>query len=110
MDLKSKEKLITYNSEDCQALQEIAGLVSQICSGTDSLDLLSEVVPADAVPEFNGIWRRFSSPITAFEAINKAAKWDYQRNKVYLRRDKDVRRVAAKPPSHPVTSRTSPTK
>ncbi|MEK7675965.1 MAG: IS66 family transposase, partial [Verrucomicrobiota bacterium] len=103
-DLKSKEKLITYNSEDCQALQEIAGLVSQIYSGKDSLDIPSEVVPADAAPEFGGIWHRFSSPISAFEAINKAAKWDYQRNRVYVRTDKGVRVVAAKRQSHPVRS------
>ena len=91
--------------EDCQALQEIAGLVSQIYSGKDSLDH----PPRSSLPmprqKLGICWHRFSAfPISAFEAINKAAKWDYQRNKGCVRTDKGVRVVAAKRQSHPVRS------
>ena len=99
-NLKSKQNLITYNSEDCRALQEIATLVSRMCSRTDSPDITAEVISADAVPEFDAIWRRFSSPISAFEVINEAAQWDYQRDRVYVRAKKTTRVAVVKRKIH----------
>jgi len=103
-DCNPKQRLITYNLEDCRALREVATLVAKICGGPDLLDVPSEVVPADATPKVDGIWRRFSSPISAFEAINRAATWDYQRGRVYVRTSKQLRVVATKRQSHPVRS------
>ena len=93
-ELIAKQKLITYNCEDCWALQKITTQVSRICGGSDTADVASEVVPADAMPESDSLWPRFSSPISAFEIINKAAKWDYQRDRVYVRISKASRSAA----------------
>jgi predicted RecB family nuclease len=94
-DPKSKMNLITYNSEDCLALQEVAMLVGRICSGAELADttpgVSHEVVSADAVPQFGAMWRPFSSPISAFETINGASKWNYQRDRVYVRTDNNLR-------------------
>jgi predicted RecB family nuclease len=100
-DSKSKENLITYNSEDCSALQAVTTLVLRICNGTGLADTTArvsqEVVSADAVPQFGAMWRPFSSPISAFETINGASKWNYQRDRVYVRTDRNLKVSLAKP-------------
>ena len=98
-DLKSRQRLITYNSDDCRALEDLRTLVSRICTGKEPPDVSSKVVAADAVPDFHGMWGRFSSPISAFEAINDAAQWDYQRDRVLLRKNRKPRGAPAKRPT-----------
>jgi len=39
------------------------------------------------------MWPKFASPIDAFESINKAARWDYQRNRVYVRTEHELKRA-----------------
>jgi len=86
-----KQKLITYNREDCEALQIVAKATDGIVGGMKREE-------RDSGPaEINGIgvqsegvqdvskWRRFDSSVTVLEAINEAAHWDYQRDRVYVR-------------------------
>lgn len=95
-----KEKLIEYNSEDCAALEVIARVVSQSCQRneessskpTDHLD----VVVADTLDSKVTMWPKFNSSIEGFEAINKAARWDYQRDRIYVRTDGTLRRAKQK--------------
>ena len=83
-----RERLITYNAEDCEALSLVADAVRQLVvrteDGNDSGKL--SAVRADAV-EFakRSKWRTFSSPVSGFEYINSAAHWSYQRSRVYAR-------------------------
>lgn len=90
------EKLITYNSEDCQALEVLVratlGLSSAQPADNPITSLLENVVHTECLPR-KTLWGKFSTPISDFEQINKAARWDYQRDRVYVRSSKRIRRI-----------------
>jgi predicted RecB family nuclease len=83
-DAGLKQKLITYNAEDCQALQMVAETVWRVLdrtqeaqNGTVDVSTLKREYP-----------QRFGNAdflLPEFKAINEAAYWDYQRSRVYLR-------------------------
>jgi predicted RecB family nuclease len=87
-DADSKIRLIRYNTADCKALELIAEEIHSLnvnpeTAGTPSA---SKVVHADALK--GDAWFRFGKmeyALTEFECINKAAYWNYQREKVQLR-------------------------
>jgi predicted RecB family nuclease len=84
-----KERLITYNAEDCQALQMVAETVWKVLdrnqagqSGTVDVSTLKREYP-----------ERFGSAdflLPEFKAINEAAYWDYQRSRIYIRTDRGL--------------------
>jgi len=94
-DASFKQDLISYNLEDCQALEVLTKILLRICSseqrnkkeGKDN----PEVAHAPHSTSRLALWRPFSSPIEDFKIINKAARWDYQRDRVYVRTDKRVK-------------------
>ncbi len=93
----AKEKLITYNLEDCAALELIARAVAQtnrqdIRPSTEAAERL-EIVVADRLDSKVSLWPRFRSSIDGFETINKAARWDYQRDSIYIRTDAKLKRA-----------------
>jgi predicted RecB family nuclease len=92
-----KDRLITYNSEDCAALELVAHAVRQVCQngiGSDSETASRlEVVLADKVDSKTTMWGKFSSSIHGFEAINKAARWNYQRDRIYIRTDAELKKA-----------------
>jgi predicted RecB family nuclease len=82
----AKEKLIAYNLEDCAALELITRAVAQtgrqdIRPGSEAPQGL-EVVVADNLDSKVSLWPRFKSSIDGFETINKAARWNYQRDNI----------------------------
>ncbi len=95
-----KEKLITYNSEDCVALEIVARIVLEACQPNEGLNSEHgnhpEVVVADNLDSKVTMWPKFNSAIEGFEAINKAARWDYQRDRIYIRTDGELRRAKKK--------------
>ncbi len=97
-DPSIKQSLITYNSEDCQALQNLTEALAQICGPDHRLDLENGADPRAVLAESSAskdtLWPRFSSAIDSFEAINKAARWDIQREKVYVRTDTLLKRIS----------------
>jgi len=93
----AKERLVAYNSEDCAALDLVAHVVGQVCrnrNGPDSetTDCL-EVIVADKLDSQLTMWPKFSSSIQDFEAINKAARWDYQHDRIYIRTDAELKKA-----------------
>jgi len=94
-----RQRLITYNEDDCRALQGVTESLARIASPTVCHEVeaaeLPEIVQTSSPSFRDGLWGPFSSPVAAFEEINRAAKWDYQRNRVYVRSD-DVPRRSAK--------------
>jgi len=42
------------------------------------------------------MWGKFNSSIHGFEAINKAARWNYQRDRIYIRTDLELKKVKRK--------------
>ncbi|MBE0539850.1 MAG: IS66 family transposase [Verrucomicrobia bacterium] len=97
-----REKLITYNAEDCQAL-EILTRAAQTLGALGTADNPTETWQASAVHaesiQRKMPWRKFTSSIGEFEAINKAAQWDYQRDRVHVRGNsrKRIRRRPGRP-------------
>ena len=92
------QHLITYNSEDCTACELVSKTILRSCpdNGTtnpgDETSL--EIAFADSIASRETMWPRFSSTIEGFEAINKAARWNYQRDRVFVRTDKLLKRAA----------------
>jgi predicted RecB family nuclease len=91
-----KQRLLIYNSEDCAGLELIANTVLRVCNYLVKPDSISSPFPnvshADSLPSRETMFPKFSSPIEALEAINKAASWDYQRDRIYIRTDKQLKR------------------
>jgi len=94
---RSKHTLITYNSDDCAALKQVAAVLLQVClqpplSKTDGRPAL-EIAHADTLASLDTMWPKFSSPIDNFESINKAGRWDYQRHRIYVRTDQQLNKA-----------------
>ena len=88
-DPSIKQTIITYNKEDCEALELVTRAVDRVAIFAEPRDQLgteaNEVcVHAEDLPNVSK-WRKFTSPVPALEAINEAAHWDYQRDRVYVR-------------------------
>ena len=96
----AKEKLITYNLEDCAALELVTRAVAQ--AGRQDIRPSSEapqsleVVVADNLDSKVSLWPKFRSSIDGIETINKAARWDYQRDTIYIRSDARLKRAKRK--------------
>lgn len=98
--LSIKESLITYNSEDCAALELVADAVALACqkgigSASETAGSL-EVVVADKQDFTMTMWPKFRASIQDFEAINKAARWNYQRDHIYIRTDGELKKAKRK--------------
>ena len=82
-----KQQLITYNAEDCEAVQRVAEAIACVCN--EKQTATGELLPCIKVNELAGDYPRRFGPVNftmpAFEQINAASYWDYQRNKVYVR-------------------------
>jgi predicted RecB family nuclease len=92
-----KHNLTLYNREDCEGLAQVAETLAALgppAPGVDSSD--SKIVSVESMGTRQTMWPKFSSPIAAFEQINKAARWDYQRDRVHVRTSKRIKRIAAR--------------
>ena len=83
-----QQTLIRYNAEDCEALALLTQKVLDLRQARSNVVTTAgdEVVDATLMKrEYPYGFKRneFASP--EFDAINKAAYWDYQREKIYLR-------------------------
>jgi len=88
-DYMLKEKLIRYNSEDCQALSLLTRNIIQITKqylNTDQ-NFKQNIIHTNSLKKNNtqSKWSAFKSPVTGLEEINNAAYWNYQRERIYAR-------------------------
>ena len=94
---ESRSRLTVYNAQDCQALaivtQSARGFLTSVESPVQRDGLALSVVHTELLPR-ETMWPQFSSPISAFEQINKVARWDYQRDRVYVRSSKRIKKIA----------------
>ena len=87
-----KRELIGYNMDDCRAAATVAAALARICGGGASdLDAV-DVDSLEAGPQHT--WGKFVAALPEFAKINDAAYWDYQRDKIYVRSNPSLRRVA----------------
>jgi hypothetical protein len=98
-----KQKLITYNSEDCRALELVTHTVHEICRAaapsTAGEKSNREVVQVDSMKQERPY--QFGTPsfvLPAMSEINKAAYWNYQRDRVYVRSGKRRSTLRSAPP------------
>jgi len=101
-----KQQLVKYNAEDCEALALVAKAVTRLAvrekPETTTPSDTAEVVNTDDLRHpLITKWRDFSSPITELEFVTNAAHWDYQRDRIYVRTSKRIRRSKARrKPTH----------
>jgi predicted RecB family nuclease len=105
-DAAIKDKLLKYNAEDCEALQLVADSIARLKEKARQPEQTeparAEVVHVDELkPPFASNWRKFASSIAELEVINKAAHWDYQRERIYVRSNKRVKHSQRKPKRAP---------
>jgi predicted RecB family nuclease len=86
---KFREKLTAYNTEDCEALCLVARTLGQI-SQPEIDPLTATAGPAVIRSETLGKsltsnWHPFKSPLADLEIVNSAARWNYQRDRVFVR-------------------------
>jgi predicted RecB family nuclease len=92
---EAREKIMAYNTQDCSALAIVTHAVSQLCNSAEASG--SEAIPVvhtEHLPK-ETMWPRFVSPIPEFEQLNKAARWDYQHDRIYTRMTPALRKPRA---------------
>ena len=100
-----KQKLITYNAEDCAGLRRVTECLAEIVEGVGEdgrraggATGSSPVARAEDIPA-SMTHREYGRGHFAFpelEYVNQCAYFDYQREKVFLRTNKTLRRVHAR--------------
>jgi predicted RecB family nuclease len=100
-----KQKLITYNAEDCAALRRVTECVGEIVMGAagngSQAGAAARPLPvarAEDVPAYTTPWE-FAKQHFAFpelEYVSRCAYFDYQRDKVFLRTNETLRRLHAR--------------
>lgn len=102
---KWKAQLLTYNLEDCVALQKVTRsvqlIVDAIQSGTASLAIGNESVHFSPVQEIDRLanqpkWGPVRFHHDDFEFINNCSYFDYQRKKVFVRTNRVLKKNHAK--------------
>lgn len=92
-----KRKLLQYNIEDCLALQLIKDWLVSIANKIKNNDEEGDFVRVENLKRQNLYnFGRTDYQIKDFDVITKYAYFDYQREKIYLKTDKNVRKAAKK--------------
>lgn len=103
-----KQRLITYNDEDCEALERVANFIIQLCQRPKEADKSrdADVVVYTESLKLKSSFRFGTNDFTMseLEYINQAAYWSYQRNKIYLRSSKQLKRASRKKTRNPPKS------
>jgi hypothetical protein len=104
-----RQRLLTYNREDCAALRRVTDLVAAIAAGASSEGAAlrgdaghPSITTVDELARFSDYrtWKRVDFVHPDYEYVNSRGYFDYQRERVYVRADKPRRkRRAGKTPS-----------
>jgi predicted RecB family nuclease len=103
-----KQKLLVYNLEDCAALQKVTDIVQLIMSQTKSEEVsasegrsrppIALVEDIERLTDYH-TWGDVKFVFPDYKFVNNRAYFDYQRERVYIRTNKTLRksRVGKKP-------------
>jgi predicted RecB family nuclease len=95
---RAKQDLIKYNADDCTALERVVNTVLQLIPKDDALPT--------ALPHPNAVHVDSLKPRTPYrlgpvdfvlpelDQINRCAYWEYQRDRIYIRSNPRLRRIA----------------
>ncbi len=95
-----KQKLIEYNAEDCEGLRRVADFVSALSPprGVATEGHAVDIVRAESLPRENLYkFGKVQFRLPELEEINRAAYWDYQRDRILVKSRKQSRSLAPKP-------------
>ena len=92
-----KEKLIIYNQEDCEALMRVVNYLKNLSTSKLPPTELNTngVINTDTLPRTNPFKfqdNQFCMP--GLHEVNKAAYWNYQREKILLKSNHHLKRIA----------------
>lgn len=96
-DPKTKQMLINYNVEDCEALRSLTEFLSTLLvaaagSAGKGADCAVNIESLPLPSHFKLGKVRFQLP--EFNAINQSAYWDYQRDRILVRSSKQLKKLA----------------
>ena len=96
-DLCEKQALLDYNREDCEALELVANRIVGLYRLSPANDPSSQndVILASEIKQESPFPLRFGRntfAVPELEIINKAAYWNYQRERVYVKSRNKSRR------------------
>jgi len=83
-----KASILTYNAQDCEALERLAGKLAELFQSSPHADgsIENNVVNTDMVKRDSPYgFKRNAFLFPELDIINKAAYWDYQRERVYVK-------------------------
>ena len=92
----AKQQLLMYNADDCKALELVTRRLGALCGPplSDEPSIMGEVIhTARMKREHPYGFKRNVFCLEELDAINKAAYWDYQRERIYMRADPRRRRA-----------------
>jgi predicted RecB family nuclease len=100
-DVDLKQKLVTYNAEDCEALERVTAAVTRLCLNKDGpvKPVTDNIVHTDSLKLKSSY--RFGENgflVPEFDKINQSAYWNYQRDKIYVRSNPRLKRITKNPP------------
>jgi hypothetical protein len=99
-----KQRLMTYNLEDCEALRHVTEFLylalahfratgdRQVSVAGQNLAQVEELDPISSRPH----WCCVDFAVPDFEFVNQRAYFDYQRDRVYIRTSKCIRKSVAR--------------
>jgi hypothetical protein len=84
-----RTELITYNADDCRALSLVLRTLDRISKldfdVTKSVESESDIVHEGSLGKnLASNWHPFKSPLSELEHINRAARWNYQRDRDFV--------------------------
>jgi predicted RecB family nuclease len=96
-----KQKLLTYNLDDCAALQTVTRFIEKVISGLEGSEVDKQV--PESVPDYSRVeeyviptsrreWCTTDYQLPDFDFINGLAYFDYQRERVFIRNSKAIKR------------------
>lgn len=92
----TKQALLTYNAQDCEAVGVLASKLAELQQAslrTDGSSLVGVVDTARMKREHPYGFKRNIFAFPELETINKAAYWDYQRERVYVKSNGNLKRA-----------------
>jgi hypothetical protein len=89
-----KRSLLIYNANDCEALEVVANKLLQLQQLSQNPDESPDIVLTASLKWKHPFgFKRNKFALTDLDTINKAAYWDYQRERVYVKSHGSVKRA-----------------
>lgn len=96
-DAHSKQELVAYNADDCEALELVVKIIQQVIptGGSPTRVRHPSAIDIDTLkPMWPYTLGQVDFALPELDLINRCAYWDYQRDRIYIRSNPRLRRAA----------------